>query len=152
MTARHHSTASEPNTASAFLFAPAIASASGAIASCTWMALADRLRPADSLVVFIVLGIGFAVVGYATALVVGVPIYLLVPVAVRGHGPAVMLLGGLVAALPWTIAGVLSRDGGVLLVAAGAFGLGCVGGCAFALIRRPSPVPREPARPDLPEA
>ncbi len=135
------------HTARAFVLAPMVPAALAALLA---SAAAGYQNTSGFLLLF--LFIPFCVVGHLSALFIGVPLYLLIPRDKRDLSAAVMLLGGMVAALPWTIGGVLSRSGDVLLVAGGAFGLGCIGGIAFALIRRPSSGPSEAAGPDLPKA
>lgn len=116
-------------TARAFLLAPMVPAALAALL----MSAAGYQNASVFLLLFWF--IPFCVVGHLSALFIGVPLYLSIPRDARDKAPAVMLLGGMVAALPWTVGGVLSGSIAVLVVATGVFGLGCIGGIAFALIR-----------------
>lgn len=74
-------------------------------------------------------------VGYATELVLAAPIYLVLPRRAKGAG-VIVPLAGVLAAIPWLLISV-SYGGAVFerVAAPIAFGLGCIGGVAFALIR-----------------
>lgn len=122
-----------PYTALAFLVAPGVPAALAALALAG--VEAAQGHAAGAVAVFVGASMALSFGGYLSALVIGVPIYLLIPR--RGVIPpaAAILIGGGTAALPWTIFGVMSRGDGLMVVATATFGLGCVGGLAFSLVR-----------------
>ena len=124
----------EPRTALAFLVAPAVPSALVSLLLCTFPE-PDRLGLGFAAFLFAC----FAVVGYATALVIGVPLYLMIPEWARWSFPIVTALGGVVAAAPWAVLIAASRGGADAWAAVAAiFGLGSIGGIAFLFVRNAS--------------
>lgn len=148
------------HTARAFLLAPGIAALVGALASSVTVfspsshdLMGHSLGLEGSLVLSLILGAAFAVVGYATAAVVAVPIYLVLPERARSAFAVVVPLAGAIAATPWLLGAApwagSHRD---LIWAEIAFALGAVGGIAFLLVRRPRRNAEDPYRavPDRP--
>ena len=154
--------AKEPrcHTARAFLLAPGIAALVGALVSAATVfspsshdLMGGSPGLEGSLELSLLLAAAFAVVGYATAAVVGVPIYLVLPERARSAFAVVVPLAGVIAAAPWFL-GAAPWAGGHrdLTWAEIAFALGAVGGIAFLFVRRPRAGAEDPCRevPDRP--
>ena len=126
--------ATSTRTALAFLLAPGAAAVAGAIVA--GLVLGDGRSLGTGAFVFLVLA--FAVVGYPTAAVFGVPLYLALTERARKTVALVVPLAGAVAAGPWLVGAlaVKSRHADFSM-AETAFALGCVAGVVFLLVRRP---------------
>lgn len=123
-----------PRTTLAFILAPGLAALVGAggIATCQGIdGPSDHLGPI--LVGTLYLAYGFALVGYVTALIVAVPLYILLPEHARRAFWVVVPLAGGIAATPWIQVIAICRL--EWLPVGVAFGLGCVAGFFFLLIR-----------------
>lgn len=122
------------DTSTAFLVAPAVPAALVAALAAVAAICTDGLAcaPIAFWLVFLALAFG----GYMTALIVGVPVYLLLRLRGRPVPSAgAMLVGGMVAALPWTVLAIAGRDQAFFLFASAVFGLGCIGGLVFSVVR-----------------
>ena len=135
------------HTARAFLLAPGIAALLGASAlpftvlspSSTDM-MGYPIGLEGSLVGALFMAVAFALVGYATAAVIGVPIFLVLPEKARGAFAVVVPLAGAIAAAPWVLVAAPWREGRhdfAMAFAVVAFALGVVAGVAVLFLRRP---------------
>ena len=148
------------HTARAFLLAPGIAALVGALASLATVCspsshgiMGGPLGLGASFELAFFLAVAFAVVGYATAAVIGMPIYLVLPERARSAFAVVVPLAGAIAASPWFLGAAPWRGGDHDLTWVGiAFALGAVAGIAFLFIRRPRAGAEGPWRavPDRP--
>lgn len=115
----------------AFLLSPGIAALFGPFAMIVMDPRGGAPWGGIPLVIFC-----FAVVGYGTALVVAVPVYLCFPRKWLCRFPVVVPVAGAVAAAPWLLIPIAAHPASPdLSMAPLAFGLGCVAGVAFMFIR-----------------
>ena len=123
--------ARELRTGLAFLLSPGIAALLGPVTLLLFPEEGYRL----DIDFYVFLAFCFAVVGYLTALILAVPIYLALPEGAR-VASVVVPLAGVLAAAPWMLGSALSKGSSPEYIAVPiAFGLGCIGGVAFVLIR-----------------
>lgn len=121
-------------TALAFVCAPAAPAASVALVAA--VLAVPQGGVGNALAALLGIGAALAFGGYLSALLIAVPIYCLALRRREAIPPGLsILLGGAAAAAPWAALGVASGEDELMIAASATFGLGCIGGLVFTLVR-----------------